>query len=44
MENCRYLESADLEEYINQKLNQYLWLFVNERQSNWYNLLLMVEF
>jgi len=25
-------------------LDQYLWLFVNERQDNWYNLLPMVEF
>jgi len=29
---------------VNQKLDQYLWLFVNEWQDNWYDLLLMVEF
>jgi len=31
-------------EHINQELDQYLWLFVNEQQDNWYNLLPMVEF
>jgi len=31
-------------EYINQELDQYLQLFVNERQDNWYNLLPMAEF
>jgi len=31
-------------EHVNQELDQYLWLFVNERQDNWYNLLPMVEF
>jgi len=31
-------------EHVNQKLDQYLWLFVNERQDDWYNLLPMVEF
>ena len=31
-------------EYINQELDQYLWLFVNEQQDNWYDLLPMVEF
>jgi len=31
-------------ERVNQELDQYLWLFVNERQDNWYNLLPMVEF
>jgi len=31
-------------ECINQELDQYLQLFVNERQNNWYNLLPMVEF
>jgi len=31
-------------EHINQELDQYLWLFVNEWQDNWYNLLPMVEF
>jgi len=31
-------------ERINQKLDQYLWLFVNECQDDWYDLLPMVEF
>jgi len=31
-------------EHINQELNQYLCLFVNEQQDNWYDLLSMVEF
>jgi len=31
-------------EYVNQELNQYLCLFVNERQDDWHNLLPMVEF
>jgi len=31
-------------ERINQELDQYLWLFVNEQQDNWYDLLPMAEF
>ena len=31
-------------EHINQELDQYLWLFVNKRQDDWYDLLPMVEF
>jgi len=31
-------------ERFNQELDQYLWLFVNEWQDNWYNLLSMAEF
>jgi len=31
-------------ERINQELDQYLRLFMNERQDNWYNLLPMTEF
>jgi len=31
-------------ECINQELDQYLQLFVNEQQDDWYNLLLMAEF
>jgi len=31
-------------EHVNQELDQYLWLFVNERQDDWYNLLPMAEF
>jgi len=31
-------------ERVNQELDQYLWLFVNERQDNWYDLLSMAEF
>jgi len=31
-------------ERVNQELDQYLQLFVNERQDDWYNLLPMAEF
>jgi len=31
-------------EHVNQELDQYLWLFVNKQQDNWYDLLSMVEF
>jgi len=31
-------------ECINQELNQFLYLFVNEWQNNWYNLLSIAEF
>jgi len=31
-------------EHVNQELDQYLWLFVNKRQDNWYDLLPLVEF
>ena len=31
-------------ERVNQKLDQYLWLFMNERQDDWYDLLSMAEF
>jgi len=31
-------------ERINQELDQYLWLFVNKWQNDWYNLLPMAEF
>jgi len=31
-------------EHMNQELDQYLRLFVNERQDNWYDLLPMAEF
>jgi len=31
-------------ECVNQELDQYLWLFVNERQDNWYDFLPMAEF
>jgi len=31
-------------EHINQKLDQYLRLFVNEQQDDWYNLLPIAEF
>jgi len=31
-------------EHVNQELDQYLWLFVNERQDDWYDLLPLVEF
>jgi len=31
-------------EHVNQELDQYLQLFVNERQDNWYDLLPMAKF
>jgi len=31
-------------EHVNQELDQYLWLFVNEQQDDWYDLLPMAEF
>jgi len=31
-------------EHVNQELDQYLWLFVNERQDNLYDLLPMAKF
>jgi len=31
-------------EHINQELDQFLRLFVNERQDDWYDLLPIVEF
>jgi len=31
-------------EHINQELDQYLWLFLNERQDDWYDLLPLAEF
>jgi len=31
-------------EHVNQELDQYLWLFVNKQQDNWYDLLPLVEF
>jgi len=31
-------------EYVNQELDQYLWLFVNEWQDDWYDLLFLAEF
>ena len=31
-------------ECVNQELDQYLWLFVNKQQDDWYDLLLMAEF
>jgi len=31
-------------EHVNQELDQYLWLFVNKQQDDWYDLLPMAEF
>jgi len=31
-------------EHVNQELDQYLQLFVNERQDDWYDFLPMAEF
>jgi len=39
-----YPQTDGQTERVNQELDQYLQLFVNERQDNWYNLLPMAEF
>jgi len=39
-----HLQTDGQTEHVNQELDQYLWLFVNERQDDWYDLLSMVEF
>jgi len=39
-----YPQTGGQTERINQELDQYLWLFVNKQQDNWYNLLPMAEF
>jgi len=31
-------------EHVNQELDQYLQIFVNKHQNNWYDLLLLAEF
>ena len=31
-------------EWVNQELEQYLWLFINQRQDNWDDLLPLAEF
>jgi len=31
-------------ERVNQELDQYLWLFVNKQQDDWYDLLPLAEF
>jgi len=39
-----YPQTNGQTERVNQELDQYLWLFVNERQDNWYDLLPLAEF
>jgi len=39
-----YSQTDGQTERVNQELDQYLQLFVNERQDNWYNLLPLAEF
>jgi len=39
-----YPQTDGQTEHVNQELDQYLRLFVNERQDNWYDLLPMAEF
>ena len=31
-------------EHVNQEVEQFLWLFINQRQDNWYDWLLIAEF
>ena len=39
-----HLEGDRQTEWTNQTLEQYLWIFCNYQQDNWYTLLLLVEF
>ena len=39
-----YPQTDGQTERVNQELDQYLQLFVNERQDDWYDLLPMAEF
>ena len=39
-----YLQTDKQIEYVNQELDQYLHLFINKQQDNWYDLLSMAEF
>jgi len=39
-----YSQTDGQTEHVNQELDQYLWLFVNKQQDNWYDLLPLVEF
>ena len=39
-----YSQTDGQTEHVNQELDQYLWLFVNKWQDDWYDLLPMVEF
>ena len=39
-----HLQTNGQTERVNQELDQYLWLFVNKQQDDWYDLLPMVEF
>ena len=39
-----YLQTNGQTEHVNQELDQYLRLFVNEQQDDWYDLLPMAEF
>jgi len=39
-----YPQTDGQTEHVNQELDQYLRLFVNERQDNWYDLLSMAKF
>jgi len=39
-----YSQTNGQTECVNQELDQYLWLFVNKQQEDWYDLLPMAEF
>ena len=39
-----HLQTDGQTEYVNQELNQYLCLFINKQQDDWYDLLSMVKF
>ena len=44
MSTAYYPQTDGQTEHINQELEQYLWLFVNQRQNDWVDLLPMAEF
>jgi len=39
-----HLQTDGQTEGVNQELEQYIWLFVNERQDNWNSLIPLAEF
>ena len=44
MSTAYYLQTDGRMEWVNQELEQYLRIFVGERQDDWYTLLPLVEF
>ena len=44
MSTTYHLQTNGQMEQVNQELEQYLWIFIGERQDNWYTLLPLTEF